>query len=56
MSNYLRSEFIENAGGCIVSKNILDGNGKLKWLVRDESVNSVDNGWRFFRILMMTIM
>ncbi|MCX2824561.1 MULTISPECIES: DUF2185 domain-containing protein [Bacillus] len=48
MSNYVKSEFIKHAGGCIVSKNILDGNGKLKWLVRDESVNSVDNGWRFF--------
>lgn len=40
--------FIENAGGCIVSKHILTGKGKLKWLFREESVdNKVDNGWRF---------
>lgn len=42
-------EFIEKAGGCIVSKNILDGKGKLKWLLREVSTDrTVDNGWRFF--------
>lgn len=42
-------EFIENAGGCVVSKNIIEGKGKLKWLVREKSVDvAVDNGWRFF--------
>lgn len=41
-------EFIKNAGGCIVSKNILDGKGNLKWILREESVNSTDNGWWFF--------
>jgi len=40
--------FISNAGGCVVSKNILNHKGKLRWCVREESVNSVDNGWRFF--------
>jgi len=35
-------------GGCIISKNILEGKGKLKWCVREESVNNLDNGWRFF--------
>lgn len=39
--------FISNAGGCIVSKNILNHKGKLKWCVREESLNEVDNGWRF---------
>lgn len=39
--------FISNAGGCIVSKNILNHKEKLKWCVREESLNEVDNGWRF---------
>jgi len=43
-----RIEFIQKAGGCIVSKNIISGNGKLKWLVREKSVDKADNGWRFF--------
>lgn len=40
-------EFIKNAGGCIVSNNILNGKGTLKWLLREESVDKNDNGWRF---------
>ena len=40
--------FIENAGGCVVSKNILFGRGKLRWCVREKSINDIDNGWRFF--------
>ena len=43
--NYI--EFIKDAGGCIVSKNIVDGKGNLKWLLREEPVDEVDNGWRF---------
>jgi len=35
-------------GGCVVSNNIINGTGKLKWCVRDESANPVDSGWRFF--------
>jgi len=42
------NEFIKKAGGCIVSKNIINEVGKLKWMVREEFINSVDNGWRFF--------
>ena len=34
-------------GGSIISKNILEGKGKLKWCIRDESVDPVDNGWMF---------
>jgi len=41
-------DFIKKAGGWIVSKNILDGKGKVKWLLREESIDEVDNGWRFF--------
>ena len=40
--------FIPNAGGSIVSKNILDNKGRLKWCIREESINEIDNGWRFF--------
>lgn len=40
--------FIPNAGGCVVSKNVLNHKGKLRWCVREESVNEKDNGWRFF--------
>jgi hypothetical protein len=40
-------EFINDAGGCIVSNNILNGNGRVKWCIREQSVDKVDNGWRF---------
>ena len=40
-------EFIKNPGGCVVSNNIINKKGVLKWCVRDESLNPVDNGWRF---------
>jgi len=35
-------------GGCIVSKNIIEKKGVLKWCVREKAVNDLDNGWRFF--------
>ncbi|AAU19321.1 conserved hypothetical protein [Bacillus cereus E33L] len=41
-------EFIEKAGACIVSKNIINETGKLKWILREQSIDAVDNGWRFF--------
>lgn len=34
-------------GGSIVSKNILENKGRLKWCFREEGVNAIDNGWRF---------
>ena len=34
-------------GACMVSRNIYEGKGKLKWCVREVSVREVDNGWRF---------
>lgn len=34
-------------GGSVVSKNILNGNGKLKWCIKDCPINEFDNGWRF---------
>lgn len=36
-----------NMGGSIVSKNILENKGRIKWCFREESMNPVDNGWRF---------
>lgn len=35
------------SGGSIVSKNILENKGNLKWCIKEESVNELDNGWRF---------
>ncbi|MCM1184692.1 MAG: DUF2185 domain-containing protein [Roseburia sp.] len=39
-------EYIRNAGGCIVTKSLLAGETRLKWLFREASCNAVDNGWR----------
>ncbi|MGY3665815.1 MAG: immunity protein Imm33 domain-containing protein [Roseburia sp. 1XD42-69] len=36
-----------NMGGSIVSKNILEKKGRLKWCFRENGVNEIDNGWRF---------
>lgn len=40
-------EFIKNAGGCVVSNNILTKKGRVKWCIREQSVDKADNGWRF---------
>ena len=34
-------------GACLVSKNIYEKKGKLKWCVRENSTRDIDNGWRF---------
>ena len=34
-------------GGSIVSKNLLENKGVLKWCIRERPVNELDNGWRF---------
>lgn len=36
-----------NMGGSIVSRNVLENKGRLKWCFRENPVNAVDNGWRF---------
>lgn len=38
--------FINNAGGMIITKSLLEGTSKLKWMFRENSANEVDNGWR----------
>lgn len=34
-------------GGCVASRNILNGKGNLKWCIRESAINELDNGWRF---------
>ncbi|NQI89857.1 DUF2185 domain-containing protein [Streptococcus suis] len=34
-------------GGAVVSNNILNNKGKIKWIFREEGTNELDNGWRF---------
>lgn len=36
---------INNAGGCVITKSLLNGETKLKWLFREEPSSKVDNGW-----------
>ncbi|UUX35129.1 immunity protein Imm33 domain-containing protein [Fundicoccus culcitae] len=38
--------FIENAGGMMVTRSLLEGTSKLKWIFRSESQHPDDNGWR----------
>jgi hypothetical protein len=42
------TEFIKGAGAALVSRNILNNRGLIKWLLRRESLNPSDNGWRIF--------
>ena len=35
-------------GGCIVTRSVLSGSSRLRWLFREESRNPADNGWRAF--------
>ena len=41
-------EFIPNSGACLVSKNLLEGSGTVRWMMREESDLPADNGWRLF--------
>ncbi len=38
-------EFIPNAGACIATKNVLNGVGVVRWMVRHPSQHPADNGW-----------
>lgn len=40
--------FLKNAGGMIVTKSLIEGKSKLKWLFREGGSNPTDNGWRAF--------
>lgn len=43
MSTHLKSRY----GACMVSKNIYEKKGNLKWCIKEKSAKEVDNGWRF---------
>ena len=34
-------------GASIVSNNILENKANIKWILRESSVNELDNGWHF---------
>ncbi|WP_397538214.1 DUF2185 domain-containing protein [Rummeliibacillus pycnus] len=34
-------------GGSVVSNNISQNIGELKWCIKEQPVNDLDNGWRF---------
>nr|WP_255295591.1 DUF2185 domain-containing protein [Bacillus cereus] len=34
-------------GSSIISKNILQSIGNVKWCIKEQPVNAIDNGWRF---------
>ena len=46
MSTQKFTKFIKDSGGCLVSRNIIDGRGHIKWVRRERSANPVDTGWR----------
>jgi len=48
MSMSEATEFIPDAGACLTTKSVLDGTGRVRWMVRDESTGPADNGWRIF--------
>ncbi len=41
-------QFIPRAGACLVSKNIIEGRGLVRWMRRQEAAVPRDNGWRIF--------
>ncbi|MBQ3405599.1 MAG: DUF2185 domain-containing protein [Oscillospiraceae bacterium] len=38
----------KSAGGCIVTKSVLYGKTRLRWLTRELPVVAADTGWRIF--------
>ncbi|WP_281168167.1 DUF2185 domain-containing protein [Propionicicella superfundia] len=39
-------EFIPKAGACLATLNVLEGRGKVRWMVRRPSKAPADNGWQ----------
>lgn len=39
-------EFIPQAGACLATTNVLNGHGRVRWMVREPSRAPADNGWR----------
>ncbi|MFT3901398.1 MAG: DUF2185 domain-containing protein [Gordonia sp. (in: high G+C Gram-positive bacteria)] len=40
------NEFIRNAGACLATTNVLERRGQVRWMVRENSQDPADNGWR----------
>ncbi|MCV7308834.1 DUF2185 domain-containing protein [Mycobacteroides immunogenum] len=41
----MSTEFIPHAGASLATKNVVSGHGLVRWMVRQPSRDSVDNGW-----------
>ena len=41
-------KYIENAGSCIVTKSLLNGESNFRWLFREEPLDNIDTGWLAF--------
>jgi hypothetical protein len=41
-------ELVPKAGACLASTNVLSRAGRVRWMTREPSRASVDNGWRIF--------
>ena len=41
-------KYVENAGSCIVTKSLLNGETKFRWLFREEPLDNIDTGWLAF--------
>lgn len=39
-------EFIPKAGACLTTLNVLEGRGRVRWMVRGSSKAPADNGWQ----------
>lgn len=39
-------EFIPKAGACLATANVLEGRGRVRWMVRGASKAPADNGWQ----------
>jgi len=41
-------KYVENAGSCIVTKSLLNGETNFRWLFREEPLDNIDTGWLAF--------
>ena len=41
-------DYIPRAGGCVVSKNVINKAAPVRWMLRHKPLNPMDNGWRVF--------
>ena len=41
-------KYLENVGSCIITKSLMNGETKLRWLFREEPINNIDTGWMAF--------